>query len=207
MSAPQYGQQPYSPREGIAITTQYSVLAWRGRLRWTGGRPLLRHGDDRHGQVRRQCQRLRGHPDAVSAGRIRIAAAAFSLAGWVALIPVGIANADCTTPGDFGAGAGCPPPSSGSDNTESWPPTSVDWPPQLKSNSDSDNGGNGGGDTKATPIVMPSGQKPPPPTSSSGSDPASTSTPPKPIVPVGSASAATTPSTSTTATPIATAHG
>jgi hypothetical protein len=29
MSAPQYGPQPYyAPREGIAITTQYPVLAW-----------------------------------------------------------------------------------------------------------------------------------------------------------------------------------
>src|SRR5262245_7547495 len=100
----------------------------------------------------------------MSTGRIRIAAAAFSLAGWIALIPVGIANADCTTAGDFGAGAGCPPPGSsggGGGNTESWPPTSVDWPPQLKSDFGSDNGGNSGGDTKSTPIVMPSGQKPP----------------------------------------------
>ena len=213
MSAPQYGQQPYSPREGIAITTQYSVLAWRGRLRWTGGRPVLRHGDDRHGQVRRQCQRLRGHPDAVSTSRVWIAAAALSLVGWVAVLPAGVAHAGCTSPGDFGAGAGCPPPgsSSGSGNTESWPPTSVDWPPQLNPDSGSDSGGdsgaNGGGGAKPTPIVMPSGQKPPPATPSSGSDSTSTSTPPKPIVPVGSASTATTPSTSSTPTPIVTPQG
>ena len=32
---------------------------------------------------------------------------AFSLAAGVALLPVGIAHADCTGAGDFGAGAGC----------------------------------------------------------------------------------------------------
>jgi len=108
--------------------------------------------------------------------RIWIAAAAFSLIGWV--VPIGVANADCTTAGDFGAGAGCSPPGAGSDNSaESWPPTSVGWPPQLKSEADSDSGGKAG-DAKSTPIVMPSGQKPPPAASTS----TSTSATPTPIV-------------------------
>ena len=146
--------------------------------------------------------------------RIRIAAAAFSLAGWVAVLRVGVANANCTTAGDFGAGAGCAPPgdSPGSGKAEGWPPTAVDWPPQLSSDSDSgsDSGGKGGGgghDASSTPIVMPDGQKPPPAKSSSGSDSTSTSTPPKPIVPAGSAPLAATPTTSTTPTPIVTPHG
>jgi hypothetical protein len=146
----------------------------------------------------------------MSTRRWRTAAAAFVLAGSVALLPVGIADADCTTAGDFGAGAGCSPPggSSGSGNTESWPPTSVDWPPKLSSDSGNDNGndsggkgGNGGGGAEPTPIVMPSGQKPAPATPSSGSDSTSTSTTPKPIVPVGSAPTGTTPSATTSATP------
>ena len=142
----------------------------------------------------------------MSISRIRIAAAAFSLAGCFAVLPVGIAVADCTTAGDFGAGAGCAPPSSsGSGNAESWPPTSVDWPPQL--DSDTGNGGGNGGNAKQTPIVMPSGQKPPPATHSSDSDSTSTSTPPTPIVPVGPASAASGTSTRTTTTPIVTPHG
>ena len=139
-----------------------------------------------------------------------MAAAAFSLAGWVFFVPVGIAHADCTTAGDFGAGAGCAPPgdSSGSGKAEGWPPTSVDWPPQLSSDSDSGGkGGGGGDDASSTPIVMPDGQKPPPAKSSSGSDSTSTSTPPKPIVAVGSAPLAATPTTSTTPTPIVTPHG
>jgi len=43
--------------------------------------------------------------------------------GWHALVPVGIAHADCTTAGDFGAGAGCAPPgdSSGSGKAEAGP--------------------------------------------------------------------------------------
>jgi hypothetical protein len=137
-----------------------------------------------------------------------IAVAALSVVGSVVLLPLGIANADCTTAGDFGAGAGCAPPgdSSGSGNTESWPPTSVDWPPQLGSDSDKDSGNKGGGDAKPTPIVMPSGQKPPPATPSSNADSTSTSTSPTPIVPVGSAPAATPPSASTTPTPIVTPH-
>jgi hypothetical protein len=134
-----------------------------------------------------------------------IAAAAFSL---VALLSVGVAHADCTSPGDFGAGSGCAPPgaSSGSGKTESWPPTAVDWPPQLKSYSDTDTSGKKG-DAKPTPIVLPSGQKPPPAAPSSGSNSTSTSTPPTPIVPVGPATAETTPSTGTTPTPIVAPHG
>jgi hypothetical protein len=116
----------------------------------------------------------------MSASRLRIAAAAFSLAGWVTLLPVGVAHADCTSPGHYGAGS-----DSGSD-------------------SGGESGGNGGGGAKPTPIVMPSGQKPPPATPSSGSDSTSTS---KPIVPIGSASAAMTRSTSATPTPIVTPHG
>jgi hypothetical protein len=120
----------------------------------------------------------------VSTSRIRLAAAAFSLAGWVALLPVGVANADCATPGDFGAGSGCPPPgsSSGSGNTESWPPTSVDWPPQLSFDTGSASGDkNGAG--KPTPIVLPSGQKPAPPIPSPASGTTtSTSATPTPIV-------------------------
>ena len=142
--------------------------------------------------------------------RMWIAAAALSIVGWTAVLPAaGVAYADCTGAGDFGAASGCAAPGSsgGSGNAESWPPTSVDWPPQLGSDSDKDSGGKGGGDAKPTPIVMPSGQKPPPATPSSGSDSPSTSTPPKPIVPVGSAPAAATPSTTTSATPIVNPHG
>ena len=121
----------------------------------------------------------------MTTARIWLVAVAFSL--MACLIPIAIASADCSTAGDFGAGAGCAPPgdSSGSGNAESWPPTSVDWPPQLKSNSDSGSDNGKGGDAKSTPIVMPSGQKPPPATAASGSDSTSTSTSAKPIVPVG----------------------
>jgi hypothetical protein len=136
-----------------------------------------------------------------------IVVAVLSIVGWAAVLGVGIANADCTGAGDFGAASGCAPPgSSGSGNTESWPPPAVDWPPQLGADSDKDNGGKGGADAKSTPIVMPSGQKPPPATPSSDSDSTITSTPPKPIVPVGSAPIAASPSTSATPTPIVTVH-
>jgi hypothetical protein len=81
--------------------------------------------------------------------------AALSLVGCIAVLPVGVAHADCDTPGDFGAGAGCAPPGSdtsgGGSSTESWPPTSVDWPPQIES-------ALGSGDnekSKTPPIVMP----------------------------------------------------
>ncbi|MBP1821209.1 hypothetical protein [Mycobacterium sp. OAE908] len=105
--------------------------------------------------------------------RICVAAVALSLAVWGA--PV--ADADCTTAGDFGAGAGCAPPGSGSDNSiESWPPTSVDWPPPLKSDSDSDSGGKTG-DAKPAPIVLPTGQKPSPTVTPSTPTPTPTPTP------------------------------
>jgi hypothetical protein len=143
----------------------------------------------------------------VNTFRMWIAAAALSIAGWVGVFPAGTAYADCTTAGDFGAAAGCAPPgSSGSGNTQSWPPTSVDWPPQLGSDSDKDSSDKGGG-AKPTPIVMPNGQKPQPATPASGSDSTSTSTSPTPIVPVGSAPTATIPSASPTTTPIVTTHG
>jgi hypothetical protein len=153
----------------------------------------------------------------MSTRRWRTAAAAVLLGGSITLLGVGTAHADCTTAGDFGAGSGCAPPgdSSGSGDTESWPPNKVDWPPQLSSDSGGDNGGDkggsgggggGGGDDKPTPIVMPSGQKPAPATPSSGSNSTSTSTTPKPIVPAGSAPTGPTASatTSTTPTPIVT---
>jgi putative transposase len=132
----------------------------------------------------------------VNISRMWIAVAALSIVGWVAVLPLGVAYADCAPPG-----------SSGSGNVESWPPTSVDWPPLLGSDSDKDSGDKGGGGAKPTPIVMPNGQKPPPATPASGSDSTGTSTPPTPIVPVGSAPTATNPSTSATPTPIVTAHG
>ena len=107
----------------------------------------------------------------MSTRRWRTAAAAVVLAGSLTLLPVvGIAAADCNTAGDFGAGAGCAPPgdSSGSGNAESWPPTSVDWPPKLNADTGNENGGEGGGKGgsgggggggEPTPIVMPSGQQ------------------------------------------------
>jgi hypothetical protein len=116
------------------------------------------------------------------------------VAGWVTVLPTGVAAADCTGAGDFGAGAGCPPPgdSSGSGGGESWPPTAVDWPPPQSSLSGSDDD-SGKGDS-ATPIVMPDGQKAPPAAhSESTSTSTGTSTPAKPIVPVGAPSIATSP--------------
>jgi hypothetical protein len=129
---------------------------------------------------------------------MRIAAAVLSLIGW-AVLPAGVADADCTGAGDFGAASGCAPPgasSGGGGKAESWPPTSVDWPPQLDADTGSDS--KGGGDAQSTPIVMPDGQKAPPVTHPSSSDPTSTSTPPKPIVPVGAPAAGTTGATGTT---------
>jgi hypothetical protein len=138
-----------------------------------------------------------------------IAVAPLSIVGWAAVLPIGVAYADCNGAGDFGAGSGCAPPgsSSGSGNTESWPPTSVDWPPQLGSDSDKDSGDKGGGSAKPTPILMPNGQKSPPATPASGSDSTSTSSPPTPIGPVGPAPTATNLSTSATPTPIVPPHG
>jgi hypothetical protein len=119
--------------------------------------------------------------------------AALALVGCIAVAPVGVAHADCDTPGDFGAGSGCPPPGSdssgGESGTESWPPTSVDWPPQF----DSALGGGDNDKSKAAPIVMPDGMAAQPAAGSPSSSPA-----PAPIVGAGSASG----STSTTSTPI-----
>ena len=111
--------------------------------------------------------------------------AALALLGCIAVLPVGSAHADCDTPGDFGAGSGCPPPGSdssggGGSSTESWPPTSVDWPPQFDSVlGDSEK-------SKAPPIVMPDGMASPPAADA-----------PKPIVGAGSG-----PEVTTTPTPI-----
>ena len=125
----------------------------------------------------------------------KVAAAWLSAAlvtGWLIAAPAGVAHADCTG-SDFGAGSGCPPPDdssgSGGGGGESWPPTSVDWPPSQTSDS------NGGGKGKAaTPIVLPNGQPTPSAKPSSGtSDSDDTSTPSTPIVPVGSVSAGPTP--------------
>ena len=122
----------------------------------------------------------------MSANRIRIAITALSVVGWAVLVPVGVAYADCTTAGDFGAGSGCAPPSTDSDKTESWPPTSVDWPPQLGSDTGTGGGNKSDGTAKPTPIVMPSGRERSPATATT-----------TPIVPVGAA-----PVVTTTTTPI-----
>jgi hypothetical protein len=136
--------------------------------------------------------------------RRRLAAAVVS-AWFVAVCgivaPAGIANADCTGAGDYGAGSGCAPPgdSSGSGGGESWPPTAVDWPPSQSSNSNSDSGGSdagAGGDSMSTPIVMPDGQQAP---LAKHSESKSTSTPPTPIVPVGAPSPEKSPDTIVTA--------
>ncbi len=103
--------------------------------------------------------------------------AVLSVLGCSVILPVGVAQADCDTPGDFGAGSGCPPPgsdSSGGGGTQSWPPTSVDWPPQVES-------AGGGSNAKSTssPIVLPDGE------AAHRKSPAttiSTSTTPTPIV-------------------------
>lgn len=119
---------------------------------------------------------------------------AWFVAGWSIVAPTGIAYADCTGAGDFGASSGCAPPgdTSGSGGGESWPPTSVDWPPSQSSDSDSSGGDTGAGDSMSTPIVMPDGQQAPP---AKHSESKSTSTPPAPIVPVGAPSEVKTPDT------------
>ncbi|BAX95942.1 hypothetical protein MSTE_00601 [Mycobacteroides stephanolepidis] len=87
--------------------------------------------------------------------------------------PASVARADNCSPGDFGAAQGCAPPAAvtGGDKTESWPPTSVDWPPEP--DSDTDAAGQG---AAPPPIVMPAGTapvKPAPP----GREPTTTSAP------------------------------
>lgn len=98
-----------------------------------------------------------------------------------AVVPAGVAYADCSGAGDFGAGSGCPPPgdTSGSGGGESWPPTSVDWPP---SQGDSGGGGGSGSGSGSGPIVMPDGQQIPSTTRSTSAK--DTFAPPTPIVPV-----------------------
>ncbi|VEG14755.1 Uncharacterised protein [Mycolicibacterium phlei] len=72
--------------------------------------------------------------------------------------PVSVARADNCSPGDFGAAQGCAPPAAatGGDKAESWPPTSVDWPPEP--DSDTDAAGQQG--AAPPPIVMPAGAAP-----------------------------------------------
>jgi hypothetical protein len=132
-------------------------------------------------------------------GLVAAVASAWFVAGWSIVAPTGIAYADCTGAGDFGAGSGCAPPgeSSGSGGGESWPPTAVDWPPSQSSNSDSGGSDAGaGGDSMSAPIVMPDGQQAPP---AKHSESKSTSTPPTPIVPVGAPSPVKSPDTIVTA--------
>ena len=102
------------------------------------------------------------------------------------------ASADCTTAGDFGAGAGCAPPGGGGSSAQAWPPTAVDWPP----GGDADSGGKGGGehsgadDASPAPIVMPDGQE----------TPKAKTQPTAPIVPAGPPGPVQTVTTATTAT-------
>ncbi|MBB3603767.1 hypothetical protein FHT40_003428 [Mycolicibacterium sp. BK556] len=115
--------------------------------------------------------------------------ASLSVIGCLLIAPAGVARADCDTPGDFGAGSGCPPPgsdSSDSGGTESWPPTSVDWPPKFDSAFSGDNE-----KSKTPPIVMPEGMAAQPATNVPEA--------PAPIVGAGSGSST---STSPTSTPI-----
>jgi hypothetical protein len=128
---------------------------------------------------------------------LRTLVAVALVSSWAAVLPVGLsvgtAQADCTGAGDFGAASGCAPPGGSSGGGgDSWPPTSVDWPPNADSGDDSgggsDSGGGGaGGKAKvAAPIVLPAGQSAP--VAADSDESAGTSgTPetPKPIVPVG----------------------
>ncbi|WP_081347555.1 hypothetical protein [Mycobacteroides chelonae] len=93
--------------------------------------------------------------------------------------PASVARADNCSPGDFGAAQGCAPPAAatGGDKAESWPPTSVDWPPEP--DSDTDSAGQQG--AAPPPIVMPAGAAPVKP-ASPAREPASA---PAPIVSAG----------------------
>jgi hypothetical protein len=136
-----------------------------------------------------------------------VTASVLVILGSVGGLVTGVAHADCTTPGDFGASAGCAPPddSSGSGKAEAWPPTAVDWPP--KQDSDTGSTGRGGADA-STPIVLPDGQKP---RATPASGTTSTAASAAPIVPVGVPSTGSGGSSSTSATPIVmptvTTHG
>lgn len=92
--------------------------------------------------------------------RIGFTFAAMTLAASLGGAAAGVAHADCTGAGDFGAASGCEPPgdTSGSDGGDSWPPTSIDWPPPQANSSGS---GNDEGGDASVPIVMPDGQTPP----------------------------------------------
>jgi hypothetical protein len=106
----------------------------------------------------------------------RLVVSGLAAAVCFAMVPVGVAGADCSGAGDFGASSGCPPPGgSDSGGGDSWPPTSVDWPPGGDSGSDS---GTPDASQKKTPppIVLPLGQEAPS---------VSTSETPTPIVAVG----------------------
>lgn len=108
------------------------------------------------------------------------------VAVWITLAAVAgvgsaVARADCTGAGEFGAASGCPPPGGSSDSGDSWPPTSVDWPPGADADeSGGSDGASAGGETGGhenakppTPIVLPLGQQATPPSEH-----------PTPIVPV-----------------------
>ena len=99
----------------------------------------------------------------------------------VAVLLAPTAAADCSGAGDFGAAAGCAAPGggSGSSATESWPPTSVDWPPQLDSAAGDGTSDGKSDKTASPPIVLPLGQHAPP------AGPAPTTEAPEPIVPAG----------------------
>ena len=112
--------------------------------------------------------------------RIRAAVVGVAASAWF-LVFAPVAAADCTGAGDFGAGSGCAPPGGGSSSAKAWPPTSVDWPPNV----DSDSGGSSGDSGDANPIVLPDGQKPST-TTPRASAPATPTTSSPPIVPVGS---------------------
>ncbi|WP_234802614.1 hypothetical protein [Mycobacteroides salmoniphilum] len=96
----------------------------------------------------------------------------------VAMSQAPITHADNCSPGDFGAAAGCAPPAAaaGGDKAESWPPTSVDWPPDADSDADSEQWSQRA--TASAPIVAPRGAPPVTPAPSTGQ----TTTAPTPIV-------------------------
>lgn len=84
-----------------------------------------------------------------------------------------LAQADICGPGDFGASAGCAPPTAGTGGeTESWPPTDVDWPPNAQADSDADK------KAASMPIVQPKGTSASAPVLTSGDS----VIPPSPIV-------------------------
>jgi hypothetical protein len=100
------------------------------------------------------------------------------VAAMFAVVPVSPARADCSGAGDFGASSGCPPPGGSSDSGggDSWPPTSVDWPPGGDAGSGGDGSGGASPSKAPAPIVLPLGQEAPP---------VATSETPTPIVAVG----------------------